>query len=229
MSLLYDFIGLFFPRICYSCNNTLLQHEEVLCTFCLYQLPKTNFHLEEENHVFKNFWGRANISHATALYYFQKGSKVQHLIHQLKYKGKQEIGFYLGKTYGQDLLQSDFYKDVDIVIPVPLHPRKKRKRGYNQSESFAMGLASSMKISCDTKTLVRTTASQTQTKKSRFKRWENVKEIFAVKNIQHLQNKHILLVDDVITTGATIEACANKLFEIPGIKISVAAIACTVK
>ncbi len=172
---------------------------------------------------------RVNIQNAAAFYYFQKGSKVQHLIHQLKYKNQKEIAFHLGQIYAHQLLKSDFYKDIHYVIPVPLHPAKKRKRGYNQSQLFAQGLANAMKISCDTKTLFRTTQSQTQTKKSRFKRWENVKDIFIVANFQHLQGKHILLVDDVITTGATIEACANKLFDIPGVKISIASIACSIK
>lgn len=229
MSYIYDFFSLFFPRVCYSCGNTLFRHEEVLCSYCLHQLPKTNFHSEADNPVSKIFWGRVNIYHASSLYFFSKGSKVQHLLHQLKYKGKKEIGIYLGKLSGMDLQKSPYYSDVDVIIPVPLHPKKQRKRGYNQSEMFARGLAESFAKPFDIRTLVRTYASETQTKKSRFKRWENVKEIFDLKSHNHLFNKHILLVDDVVTTGATLEACANMLVNIPGVKVSIATIACAIR
>lgn len=229
MSYFYDFFSLFFPRICSSCENTLLKHEEVLCSYCLHQLPKTHFYSEADNPVCKIFWGRVNIHHASSYYFFAKGSRVQHLLHQLKYKNKKEIGIYTGKLFGLDLKNSEFYSDVDVIIPVPLHPKKQSKRGYNQSEMFAMGLAESFEKKIDTKTLIRTYASQTQTKKSRFKRWENVKEIFALKNYQHLTEKHILLVDDVVTTGATLEACAAMLLNIPGSKVSIATIACAIK
>ncbi len=163
------------------------------------------------------------------MYYFAKGGKVQHLLHQLKYKGIKEIGIYTGKLYGVTLKKSPFYTDVDVIIPVPLHPKKQRKRGYNQSEMFACGLAEAFSKPYDIKTLVRTYASETQTKKSRFRRWENVKEIFALKDHQHMINKHILLVDDVVTTGATLEACANMLLQIPGVKVSIATIACAIR
>ncbi len=228
MSLIYDFFCLIYPRICSACDASLLKHEEILCTFCQHQLPKTNYHHDSDNPLFRVFWGRIPIAHAAALYFFKKGGKVQHVIHQLKYNGIEETGTYLGESYGHDLLQSAFFKDVEVVIPVPLHKRKLRKRGYNQSELIAIGLSKAMQIPCDTKTLIRTTASKTQTKKSRFKRWENVKEIFTITNHEHLQGKHILLVDDVITTGATIEACARQLLTISGVKVSVVALACTV-
>jgi len=226
VSYLYDFFSLFFPRICSACGNTLFRHEEILCSYCLCQLPKTNFCFEEDNPVRRTFWGRVPLNHASSMYYFAKGGKVQHLMHQLKYKGKKEIGVYLGTQFGNDLKKSRFYSDVSVIIPVPLHPKRKRKRGYNQSEMIARGLAQSLERPYDIHTLVRTYASETQTKKSRFRRWENVKEIFSLKDHQHLINKHVLLVDDVVTTGATLEACANMLMQIPGIKISVATLAC---
>jgi len=224
-----DFLGLFFPRVCSACGNALLQHEETICTLCQYQLPKTHFETIEDNSVCQLFWGRFPVSHAASIYYFKRGSKVQHLVHQFKYHGGQEIGYHLGKIYGRQILNSPLFKNIDVIIPVPLHPKKKRKRGYNQSEIFANGLADSMKIHVDTKTLIRTFASASQTKKSRFKRWENVKEIFIVKNPAHLEHKHLLLVDDVITTGATIEACAIQLLKIKGVTISVVSIACTAR
>lgn len=226
---LADFISLFFPRLCAACNTALLRHEEILCTLCLHQLPKTNFHTQENNTLSQIFWGRVPIEHAAAWCFFHKGSKIQHLIHLMKYNEKQEIGQYLGTIYGRELMLSPFFHDVDVIIPVPLHPKRKRKRGYNQSEWIAKGLSETMKIPVDSKTLIRTTASESQTKKSRFRRWENVKEIFSVTNFTLLQNKHILLVDDVLTTGATIESCATELLKIKGVKISVAALACSVK
>jgi len=150
-------------------------------------------------------------------------------MHQLKYKGKKEIGIYTGKLLGDHLKKSVFYSDIDVIIPVPLHPKRMRKRGYNQSEMFARGLAEAFAKPYDIHTLVRTYASETQTKKSRFRRWENVKEIFALKDHQHMINKHILLVDDVVTTGATLEACANMLLQIPGVRVSIATIACAIR
>ncbi len=170
------------------------------------------------------FWGRAQLAHTAALYNFQKKSKVQHLIHQLKYKGRMDVGIHLGKLLGTDLAKTLAFKDVDKVVPVPLHPDKKRKRGYNQSEQIAIGLAKAMNIEMDATSFIRTVDTQTQTKKSRFARWENVKEIFQVTSAQQLANKHILLVDDVITTGATLESAAHILLNIEGVRLSVACI-----
>jgi ComF family protein len=229
MNYVSDFLSLFFPRLCATCDAALLRHEEMLCTICLHQLPKTNFHLQNDNPVSRIFWGRVPVEHAAAWCYFQKGSKIQHLIHLLKYNGKKEIGQYLGSIYGQELILSPFYHNIEIIIPVPLHPKRKRKRGYNQSEWIAKGLSETMKIPVDTKTLIRSTASDSQTKKSRFRRWENVKEIFSITNATLLQDKHILLVDDVLTTGATIESCTNELLKINGVKISVVALACPLR
>lgn len=227
MSLLDDFISLIYPNICASCGNSLFKHEEVLCNFCEFHLPQTNFHIEMENPVSAIFWGRANVESAAAYYHFNKGSKVQRLIHLMKYKGRRDIGIYLGRQYGAFLKNSPFFRSVEVIIPVPLHWKKLRKRGYNQSEQFAAGLGISMKIPVDTLTLYRNSATGTQTKKSRFKRWENVSGIFALKNPEKLKGRHVLLVDDVITTGATLEACILALNAIPGIRISVASIAAT--
>ncbi len=172
----------------------------------------------------KVFWGRAQLANTAALYNFQKKSKVQHLIHQLKYKGRMDVGIHLGKLLGTDLAKSDAFGDVVKVIPVPLHPDKQRKRGYNQSEQFAIGLAKAMNIEMDATSFIRTVATETQTRKSRFARWENVKEIFKVTAPTEVANKHILLVDDVITTGATLESAAHILLAVEGVKLSVACI-----
>lgn len=220
-----DFSSLLFPNLCIACGRGLLKGEELLCTFCFFHLPKTWFHNDDENPVSKTFWGRVDIAHATACFYFTKGNNVQQMLHELKYKKNKPVGIYIGRYYGRELKDHYGFGTVEVVVPVPLHPKKKRKRGYNQSEMFAGGLCDTMQIKMETKCLVRKTASETQTRKSRFSRWENVKDIFVVKNQDRLIGKHILLVDDVITTGATMEACILALSQIPGSKISVAAIA----
>jgi ComF family protein len=219
-----DFISLLYPKVCAACGNSLFKHEEIICTYCLYHLPKTNYHLMENSPLDQVFWGRAQLANTAALYTFQKKSKVQHLIHQLKYKGRMDIGIYLGKILGNDLAKTEAFKDVTKVIPVPLHPDKQRKRGYNQSEQFAIGLAKVLNIEMDATSFIRTIDTQTQTRKSRFARWENVKEIFQVTTPAKLANRHILLVDDVITTGATLESAAHVLLQTEGLKLSVACI-----
>jgi len=229
MPLWYDFLSLVFPRTCESCGNTLHRHEQCICNFCNHHLPRTDFHEHPDNPVAQLFWGRTMLRYATSMFYFHKGSNVQHLVHQLKYKGKQEVGVHLGKLYGIDLRQSPLFSTVDVVVPVPLHPNRQRKRGYNQSEAFAQGLAHGMGIRMDTRTLLRKTATSTQTRKSRFLRWENVKEVFVLEQPEKLANLHILLVDDVVTTGATLESCVQNLLQCPGATVSIATIACALK
>jgi len=219
-----DFISLLYPRVCAACGNSLFKHEEIICTYCLYHLPKTNYHLMENSPLDQVFWGRAQLAHTAALYNFQKKSKVQHLIHQLKYKGRMDVGIHLGKLLGAELAVAEKFNDVSKVIPVPLHPGKQRKRGYNQSEQIAIGLANAMNIEMDATSFIRTTNTETQTRKSRFARWENVKEIFKVTAPAEIANRHILLVDDVITTGATLESAAHILLAVEGVKLSVACI-----
>ncbi len=227
MRLFDELLNLFFPITCASCGNTLFKNEKVICTFCLHHLPKTHFHNHPNNPLEKVFWGRVPLQAVVACYYFRKEGKVQHLIHQLKYKNRKDVGLYIGKAYGLELLTSVNFKDIDAIIPVPLHSSKLKKRGFNQSEIFATGLSKSMKKPIDISTLIRQKASETQTRKSRFNRWENVKEIFSLNDANIYTNKHVLLVDDVITTGATIEACVIELRKTPGIKVSIAAIACS--
>jgi len=225
MSLADDFLSLFFPRICYACGNSLFKNEETICTYCLFRLPKTNFHLENDNPVSRLFWGRVRIEAAAAFCYYRKDGKVQNLIHQFKYKGRKEIGPFIGNLYGDHLKNTRSFKDIDLIIPVPLHPRKIRKRGYNQSELFGHGLSEAMAVKLDRKSLYRNHASATQTKKSRYKRWENVESIFSVQKDNQLGGAHILLVDDVVTTGSTLEACAQALLQIEGVRVSVVTMA----
>lgn len=221
-----DFFHLFYPRICSACNSMLYKHEEVICTKCLYELPKTNFNLSDKNIVAQIFWGRFPFESAGAYYFFRKGSKVQHLLHQLKYKNSPEIGVRIGQLYGMDLYNSGC-TIPDLIIPIPLHPKKEIIRGYNQSERFAEGLSQSLNIPVDTTNFIRNTFTETQTKKSRFDRWNNVKDIFICVNPELFRDKHILLVDDVITTGSTIESSVQKLLSYGhlNIKISIAAMA----
>lgn len=220
-----DLIKLLFPNICQACGDALHKQEDVICFSCLYKLPKTGFHLHDENPVSRVFWGRVDLNAASSFLFFSKGGKVQHLIHSLKYKGNQETGVYLGNLFGTDLQKSELFKNVDLVIPVPLHPKKQHKRGFNQSVSIAKGIGKAMKIPVITDKLIRIIHTSTQTKKSRDSRWDNVKNAFKVLEASSLENKHVLLVDDVLTTGATLESCARCLLEIPGVRVSVATLA----
>lgn len=222
---LESFRSLLFPNLCYSCSGVLSKNESVICLICENSLPKTNFHEVSENPIFNRLYGRIQIENATALFYFDKGNKVQHLMHLLKYSGKKEVGTHLGKMLGKDLATSAGFKNISAVIPVPLHEKKLRKRGYNQAEYFARGIAEAIKTSMVTNVLKRVENTETQTGKNRFERWDNVKEAFVLNNKNSLMNQHVLLVDDVVTTGATLEACAQHLMEIEGLKISIATIA----
>ena len=209
-----------------ACNQCLYDSESCICTFCRYHLPQTNYHLQKDNPIIRNFWGRVNVHAASSCYYFNKGGKVQRLLHRLKYEGCEDIGKEIGNLYGNKLKESDLFNDIDIVIPVPLHPKKMKKRGYNQSELFGDGIASSMQIKLETKIIKRVAETSSQTKKSRFERWVNVSDYFRVTDPLLLKNKHLLLVDDVITTGATLEACIQSILNVVDAKISVATIAC---
>jgi len=224
---LTDLFGLFFPNVCVACGRTLNRQEEVLCTSCLYKLPKTGFHMHKENLVAETFWGRVELHSATSFMFFSKKGKVQKLMHVLKYKGRKEVGVYLGMLFGKDLKESPLFNTVEMIIPVPLHPKKLRKRGFNQSVMIARGIGEALGIPVSTDNLVRTIYTSSQTKKSRYDRWQNVKGVFRVNNPEQFENKHLLVVDDVLTTGATMEACVHPLLEIPGTKVSVATLAST--
>lgn len=224
--MLNDFLSLIFPKVCFACGKSLYKKEDCICTHCLFHLPKTNFHLYADNPVVKLFWGRVNIFSGASFLSFAKGSRVQHLIHQFKYRGKKEIGLSLGKRYGNELKQSSLFSSINLITPVPLHKEKLKKRGYNQSDFFARGLSEAFETE-HKNILMRTRSTETQTKKSRFARWKNVEEIFQITEPETVRGKHVLLVDDVVTTGATLEACAQKILEVPDTKVSVATIACT--
>ena len=220
-----DFFSLLFPRLCYACGNQLMRNENLICTECFVVIPRTNYHFIEDNPVAQLFWGRCLIEKAAAFSYYNKGSRIRKLIHNLKYNGIREIGYVLGRLYGLSLKTSGFINDIDIIIPVPLHPVKKRIRGFNQSETISMGIADATHLPVDLKSLARVLVSATQTKRSRYERWTNVEGIFQVLDSQTIMGKHVLLVDDVITTGSTIESCTNELLKIEGVKVSAVALA----
>jgi ComF family protein len=223
-----DFISLLFPRLCYACGSHLLRNENLICTGCYVSIPRTNYHLQDENPVAQLFWGRCPVVKAAAFSYYSRGSRIRNLIHKLKYKGIKEIGYELGRIYALSLKSSGFTAGVEMIIPVPLHPSKRRSRGFNQSECISSGISEVTDLPVDTLSLVRTAFSDTQTRKSRYERWTNVESIFQVTDPDAIKGKHILLVDDVITTGSTIESCVNELLKTEGVRVSVVAIGCAV-
>lgn len=220
-----DFVSLFYPRYCFACNEGLAKGEEAICSRCRLELPRTYYHLHRDNALFKRLDGRIPLQYAFAFFQFRKGGNVQRLLHALKYNNHPEIGEVLGSVYGEELKEREYHQYFDAIIPVPLHASRKRKRGYNQSEEFAKGLSTTLGVPFSSSALVRTMQTETQTRKTKLKRWQNVREVFQVNDLAMVQDKRILLVDDVITTGATIEACAQVLLEEKCASISVASIA----
>ncbi len=227
MKWLSDFSSLIYPRICNGCGIILFKHEYLVCNLCYVSLPKTNFHLNKDNPVQKIFFGRADVKLASSFLLFQKKGRVQKMLHALKYKSKPEVGKLLGKWYGADLKKSEVFACCNYIIPVPLHKKRLRKRGYNQSEYFAKGLSEELNIPVLTDVLLKKHFTETQTYKTREERWQNTLHSFEIKNMEVIKNSNILLVDDVITTGATTEACIVQLQETSNASIYVASIAYT--
>ncbi|MFP4556812.1 MAG: ComF family protein [Bacteroidales bacterium] len=224
-NILSGFLHLFYPRTCAVCNGDLVIGEEVLCLSCLYHIPLTRYWKDKENPVSQIFWGRVDVQNACAYFLFAKGSKYRPLLHKLKYHGQREIGTELGKQFGQVLSKSELYNEIDYVVPVPLHPKKLRIRGYNQAEAIAEGIAAGLSTKVSTGHLVRKEFTETQTRKTRAERVKNVSQAFDIKRAHELEGKHLLLVDDVVTTGATLEACASNLLGIENCKVSIGALA----
>ena len=202
-----------------------MTNEFVICTHCRHELPLTQYHLDTKNEAVKKFYGKVEIQHASAFLYFNKKGIVQELIHNLKYKGHEEIGLVLGNWYVEDLKELNLEITFDVVIPVPLHKRKFKERGYNQVTTFGKALAEGLNITFDDTLLFRKKYSKTQSKKNLLGRSENIENIFDVHFSEENQNKHFLIVDDVLTTGATLEACSRALLKIPGAKISIVCMA----
>jgi competence protein ComFC len=222
-----DLINLFYPNICEICDTELYKNQNILCTSCVNEIPITNFHLDNENSVKKVFYGRVPIENATSLLVFKKKGSVQKLIHRLKYRGHQEIGSYLGKWMGAELAKTSAYLDIDLVLPVPLHKKKLKARGFNQVEKFGKEIALALQVPYIDDVLLKKHFSTTQTLKTRLARWGNIEESFVLVHPEKIRNKHILLVDDLITTGATLEACSDVLLEAGNVKISIVTMAFT--
>jgi|SRR5882724_2387437 len=220
-----SFSHIFFPHICVGCGSDLISDDQLLCLRCINKLPVTHFELHANNPVEKIFWGRAAISSASAQYYFTKDSILQQILHQFKYKGKKDIGLYFGRMIGEALCQSNRFTNIDALVPMPLFASREKRRGYNQAAVLAEGISSVIKLPVLTDCIERTTATETQTQKNRMERWQNISGKFRLKNKEPLFGKHILLVDDVITTGATLDACANEFLLEENIRVSVATLA----
>jgi ComF family protein len=218
-------IDIIYPKTCEACGEPLLGGEKLICTQCLISLPRTNSHRESDKLIHRRFWGKTEVSHAIAYVRFSKKSKVQHLLHQLKYKNKPELGVFLGELYGQDLKAAGFDKNIDLIIGVPLHIQKEKQRGYNQANCIAEGLSKSLEVPYDTTSAKKVISTETQTKKNRFERFMNVKDAFEITDKEKLKDKRIAIVDDVLTTGATIEAFAKTLLENGCAEVSVITIA----
>ncbi|MDR1056544.1 MAG: ComF family protein [Prevotellaceae bacterium] len=220
-----SFVGLFYPNLCEACGNSLVGAEQVLCTACRYNIPKTNYWETDNNPVAQSFWGRVGVDKACSYFFFNKGSNYRKLLHKLKYRGQKEIGFTLGRYFGQELKNKSWCNGIDMLVPVPLHPKNLHKRGYNQSECIAQGMAGVLELAVITGNLIKRTHTESQTQKGRLERWQNVSKVFAVINPQIFEGKHILLIDDTMTTGATLEACAQALLSSCNCKVSVATLA----
>ena len=227
MKLIDNILSLFYPRLCAACGDALQQNESCLCLNCMLHLPETQFYKEHFNPLRQVFDGRVPVEEVTALMSYKKANKTQKILHNLKYHGQKEIGAVLGEHFGGQLITEERYRSIQYILPIPLHPKKQRKRGYNQSEWIAKGLSKGMGIPYLTDVLVRTQFTDTQTRKSRFARWQNVKEVFAVQNPEKVAFSHVLVCDDVLTTGATMEAAIRKLLEVEGVRVSVVTLAAT--
>jgi ComF family protein len=215
--------------LCAGCGSDLLNREHQLCLECIASLPNTSFHLNAENPVEKMFWGRLPVMAAAAQYYFTKESMMQQLVHQLKYRGNKELGFYLGTLMAQQMADTNRFDGIDALIPLPLYPSRERKRGYNQAAVICEGIASILQVPVLQHIVIRNHHTDTQTHKSRIERWQNMVGSFTLVNEAAIEGKHVLLVDDVITTGATLEACGQELLKGKNIRLSIAALCMTNK
>jgi ComF family protein len=224
-----DLFHLFYPHVCTGCGSDIIQDDNLLCLHCISQLPYTNFEKHVNNLIEKIFIGRLSLVNAMSEFYFAKGALIQTLIHELKYKGNKEMGLYLGKLMARSLTESNRFNGIDTLIPLPLFAEKEFKRGYNQATILCNGISEVMNIPVLTTAVARKKFTETQTKKHRTERWENVEESFAVINPAQLKNKHVLLVDDVITTGATLEACGAAILKNGDVSLSIATLAYAAK
>lgn len=215
------FLELFFPPLCICCENKLIANEKHLCLSCLLSLPKTNHASTPNNKLEEYFAGRFPFEHIISFAYFTKGGIIQKIIHELKYKNNPELGIFLGKLCGKEICEIQSFANIDILIPVPIHKKRLRKRGYNQSLMITKGISDITGKPIDSDNLVRKINNPSQTKSSRFERWKNTEGIFEIIDISRFENKHLLLIDDVVTTGSTLEACAKLILKSNNSRISI--------
>lgn len=220
-----DFVGLIYPELCEVCGNALATRGQLICTKCVVDFPRTRLHSYTENKTSNLLWGRIQYKIASSFLYYHKKSDYSHLLHKLKYKGKKEIGIYLGEVFALELKEQGCLSDIDILLPVPLHKKRQKKRGYNQSKIICDGIAKVVPIPIDTQSVIRSIYTNTQTKRNFLNRFSNVQDIFELKNPESLKNKHVLLVDDVVTTGATLESLWLSIKDVEGISVSIACVA----
>ncbi|NDV82093.1 ComF family protein [Bacteroides sp. 51] len=216
-----SFFNLLIPRQCVVCSRTLSHAERCMCTLCNINIPRTHYHLQKDNQMEKQFWGQIPIERVTAFFYYRKGSAYRNIIRVLKYKGRKDVGEIMGKHFAQEIMGSGFLDCIDLIIPIPLHHKRFKKRGYNQSEWIARGIAGVCQIPINNQAIIRKAYTDSQTSNSVTERWENVKDAFELQQTEGLTGKHILLIDDVLTTGATIKACASVLSDIEGVRFSI--------
>lgn len=215
-----------FPHVCAGCGTDIISRENKLCIFCHEDLPRTSFHFHSNNPVEKIFWGRLPVRHATAQYYFTKQSLMQRLMHRFKYKGDKDLGLFLGRLMGYQLEETNRFKEIDALVPLPLFSDKERKRGYNQAGLLCEGISAIIQKPVLKDVVVRTMHTESQTRKTRVERWLNMEGRFLLLNETAIRGKHLLLVDDVITTGATLEACGQVLLTGEDVTISIATLCC---
>jgi len=227
MKYLKDVVHLFFPKVCSTCNTSLLQAERIICTICRHDLPIICYRDYKDNKIKNAFSGRVPIEKAISFLFYRKEGKTKELIHNLKYKGNQKIGTFIGDWFGHVLKESHQFEDIDFIIPVPLHPKKLKLRGFNQLTTFGVCLAKQLNTKYLPNILIRTSASKTQTFKQRFDRFNKNDTKFSITDTTIFESKHVLLIDDVITTGATLESCCKELLKSDDIKISVVTMAYT--
>ncbi|MDR1680666.1 MAG: ComF family protein [Prevotellaceae bacterium] len=225
MSILRHLWRLIYPKLCEACDEQLGVHERIICSSCLYHLPRTGYWNEPGNPIEQLFWERVQVEHACALFFFKQGNRYRRLLYKLKYEGHREIGIRLGELLGEELKKAPSYQAIEVIVPVPLHPKKQYQRGYNQSELIAEGIAKVTGWKVNTTALSRRINTDTQIRKSQWERLGNVSNAFHLNSPDAMKDKHILLIDDVLTTGATLEACAVELQKATGCKINIAVIA----
>lgn len=222
-------LALFFPKICLACGEQLALERDLLCLKCLHTMPRTGFHFEKENEFTNRFFGKLPVECATALFFFSKTGHTQQLLHQLKYRDKPELAVRLGRSLGHELRKSPLFQSVEVIVPVPMHPQKEWKRGYNQAEKFAEGLAEILELPLLDDGLRRLENRESQTHKNRSERFANANDLYTVGRSKALAGRHVLLVDDVLTTGATLASCGELILNEPGTRLSMATIAIATK